>query len=510
MKWVNAWLLGLVIGLGLVVRVVDFGEIPTSLNRDELALGYNAFSLSVEGVDEWGVRWPLVFKSFGDYKLPGYIYLLIPLIKFLGPNGWVVRLPSLIAGIANVYLVFVISKELFPKRKWVPILASLNMALMPWAIFYSRVAFEAHVGLALTLLYLYMLLVGRKKSVKLWWSVPVLMVAVLTYNAPLLLAPFILGSFLVMFRADLFKKNSIKQMASFALVSLSIIGLASWLMVSVNRAKTGITIFTDPTITSEYRVNRANLSERLPLVGKIFGNRVVYFGGEIFDRYVLSFLPDFLVYSGGQHPWHTLPGWSHLTMVQYGLFIGGLMVILVDKKKTNLKWWLVGLLFLSLGPAVITVDAPHATRSLLFLALTSIFGAYFLDKLIDKKRFFYVLIFLLTINSSLFIKDYYLNFAAVQSASWKQGLKNVVISLPDDNREVFITDYRSSPYIYVLFYKKILPSELMADVAYYPVDNAGLVHVERFGKYNFVENSNDAMSGILIDKSQNGQMEVVE
>ena len=55
--------------LGGVLRLMKFPAVPGGLNRDEAALGYNAFSLLETGKDEWGKQWPIVFRSFGDYKL---------------------------------------------------------------------------------------------------------------------------------------------------------------------------------------------------------------------------------------------------------------------------------------------------------------------------------------------------------------------------------------------------------------------------------------------------------
>ncbi|PJC80059.1 hypothetical protein CO009_02840, partial [Candidatus Shapirobacteria bacterium CG_4_8_14_3_um_filter_35_11] len=59
----------LIILLAVALRFWNINSLP-SLNPDEAALGYNAYSLLLTGKDEHGQAWPIHFKSFGDYK-PG-------------------------------------------------------------------------------------------------------------------------------------------------------------------------------------------------------------------------------------------------------------------------------------------------------------------------------------------------------------------------------------------------------------------------------------------------------
>lgn len=61
--------------LAFLLRFVGLEKLSPPLNRDEAALGYNAYSLLQTGKDEHGISWPLAFESIGDYKMPGYIYL---------------------------------------------------------------------------------------------------------------------------------------------------------------------------------------------------------------------------------------------------------------------------------------------------------------------------------------------------------------------------------------------------------------------------------------------------
>ena len=106
MKKVQLSIFVLVLFLAALLRFYNFTSNPPALYWDDVSIGYNAYSIVQTGKDEWGVSYPAVFKSFGDYKLPLYVYLASITVKIFGPNEVGVRLPSLLAGIATVALTY--------------------------------------------------------------------------------------------------------------------------------------------------------------------------------------------------------------------------------------------------------------------------------------------------------------------------------------------------------------------------------------------------------------------
>ena len=98
-----------VLVLASFLRLFCLGGYP-SLNADEAAIGYNAWSLIQTGKDEHGNSWPIHFKSFGDFKPGGYFYIVLPFVKLLGLNEWAVRLPSALMATATIYLVYLLAK----------------------------------------------------------------------------------------------------------------------------------------------------------------------------------------------------------------------------------------------------------------------------------------------------------------------------------------------------------------------------------------------------------------
>src|SRR3990167_3849031 len=95
-----------IIIIAAVLRFWDLGVVPASPDWDEVALGYNAYSIMQTGRDEYGEFLPIVLRSFDDYKPALYTYLSIPTISILGMNVVAVRLPSAIFGVLMVLGVF--------------------------------------------------------------------------------------------------------------------------------------------------------------------------------------------------------------------------------------------------------------------------------------------------------------------------------------------------------------------------------------------------------------------
>ena len=166
-------ILGLILFTAAILRLWDFGKVPISPDWDEVALGYNAYSLLHTGRDEYGKFLPIVLRSFDDYKPALYAYFSIPAVALFGLNTFAVRLPSAVFGVLAVIATYFLVKELFktnpiseilnPKQiqntkykilntEMIALLSAFLLAISPWHIQFSRVAFEANVGVALNVL----------------------------------------------------------------------------------------------------------------------------------------------------------------------------------------------------------------------------------------------------------------------------------------------------------------------------------------------------------------------
>jgi 4-amino-4-deoxy-L-arabinose transferase-like glycosyltransferase len=487
----------LILVIGFLLRFWQVGSLPTILNRDEAALAYNALLLKESGKDEWGKSWPLALESFGDYKLPGYPMLLVGTFSLFGYSDCVVRLPSVIAGTFLIWLAYLFIKKVWQQDDTVALFAAAAVALQPVFLFYSRMAWEANVGLAFLLGSL--ILLFKKTDVKKQFitdlaAVVLMFLAVFTYNTPLLLLPFIIP--LVVW---------IRGLKSFKSWAPTVVGLGIVLLlggaslVSLSKQKSGITIFSDESYwkqSVDFRLQFSGVAQ------KILGNRVVFFGGVILKNYFATFLPYFLVIHGGSHPWHAVPGTGHLYWIVYIAAIVGILTALwklrhnLSSKKlsrSKIDLAMIYLLFISPLPAVITVDAPHATRSLLTFVIITFWTAKGLSFLLEKfsKNSRQILIAVLTIlfiESSMYVYKYFIQYPAQSAEILRAGFEQVMQQVEKDPSltKVAVIDEDGYQYISAAWYLKTSPQQFFATIDKHLPDRIGFRYGYKLEKYRFI------------------------
>jgi 4-amino-4-deoxy-L-arabinose transferase-like glycosyltransferase len=134
-------LLGAVLLVAVTLRVYRLSELPAGFYCDEAGLGYNACSILRSGRDETGTFLPLYVWSFNvSYKNPVFLYSSMIPIALLGPTDLAVRLTSALYGAGTVALAFFVGRALM--GPWAGLLAALFLAVCPWHLHFSRIAFE--------------------------------------------------------------------------------------------------------------------------------------------------------------------------------------------------------------------------------------------------------------------------------------------------------------------------------------------------------------------------------
>ncbi len=501
-------LLVIIVILGFALRVWQLGNIPSILNRDEAALAYNALLLQHTGKDEWGRSWPVVLQSFGDDKLIGYPLMLIPFFALFGYQDWVVKLPSVFAGTFLVLLTYVFIRRVLMFEKKFALVGALFIAIEPVFFFYSRIAFEANVALFFTVAGLFFLfsdpmrVFGFRLS---RFSCDVLAIlsfflAIFIYNTPLILLPFIAASLLFL--------REIKKWKKWLPVILGIIvvfGIGMFTLLSVSKQKSGITIFTDESTwkqSVDYRDQFHGITQ------KLLGNKAIFFGQIILQHYAVSFSPYFLVIVGGWHPWHKLPGFGHFGWTVYmlgwlGILLAVLSVLQTVRKKQKINTITTTLLFLlvcSLVPSVITVDSPHATRSLLFLFFWVLFAVIGLQQISEvrqlkkiQKYLLPALVFLAAFESIFYFDAYFKKYGQESWQILKGGYGPMIQSTERDagSYKAAVIDDGGFQYILTAWYLQMSPSEFFSTINRHLPDKIGLTYGYKVGRYRFVKSMND-------------------
>jgi len=180
--------------LAAVAYYVKVPNNPPGFYLDESSIAYNAYLISETGRDEHGVRFPLFFRAFGEYKNPAYIYLLAGLFKLTGPSIAVARLLSVTLGLAAAVILGLLAWRVTGKWEAWPLLTSTAL-LTPWLFELSRLSFEVALlplALVLFLLCLYQISLRERWS----WTNAACLAALLTlitysYSIGRLLAPLL-------------------------------------------------------------------------------------------------------------------------------------------------------------------------------------------------------------------------------------------------------------------------------------------------------------------------------
>ena len=144
-KSLEAKIFWIVLSLAFILRFYKLGEIPLSLDWDENSNAYNAYSIIKTARDEYGDFLPITNRSFEDYKPPAYMYMNIPTVAIFGLTPFAARLPSAIFGFLTVPVIYFLAKKLFNSQ--IALVSMFLLTISPWHLQFSRVGFEATVGL---------------------------------------------------------------------------------------------------------------------------------------------------------------------------------------------------------------------------------------------------------------------------------------------------------------------------------------------------------------------------
>lgn len=490
MKKQHLFLLAFLTLIGFLLRTWQLSTLPSILNRDEAALAYNAFLIEKTGQDEFGRNFPLTFESFGDYKLPGYIYTLSLIFKVFPTTDFYVRLPSAFAGALLIPIVFFLGKQLnLNKEK--SLIFALVVAINPVFWFYSRIAFEANVALTLFTLALAFFLQQKphfkSDAAGLFFTI----LAILFYNTPLLLLPFF--SLAIIVRRGIKKINLWLPLT----ISLAVIFIGFYLQLNnLTAQKKGITWFNDET-TWDQSVKHYNQFSGFSQ--KLLGNKFVFYGGKILTALSQSFTPQFLVTTGGTHPWHTMPNWGHLYWPTYIFGLVGIFY-LIKKIRTHAYFSNLILVIFSLIPSIITVDSPHATRSLIFFVLFGWLAVFTLEQTTGKIGKLITSGFVVSqiVFAFIYGYHYFVLFPKNQPLSLMNGFNTKIIEVESiaktKDEKVAIVDESGYQYILTAWYLKLEPNYFFESVIKQLPNKIGFKYGQQVGRYHFIAKSTDRVS----------------
>jgi 4-amino-4-deoxy-L-arabinose transferase-like glycosyltransferase len=147
-----------------VLHFWRIGSAPPGFFSDESAHAYNAYCIAKTGADEYGVSYPLFFRSFGEFKDPVMVYSLVPAMKVFGLQRWASRFPSGLYLIASS-VAFALLVQWYCRNNWLSLMSGFCFSVMPWVFTSTRWTMAyAPMLLGMTLGWLLTLLALEKQS----------------------------------------------------------------------------------------------------------------------------------------------------------------------------------------------------------------------------------------------------------------------------------------------------------------------------------------------------------
>lgn len=434
-----------IILLATVLRLYKITQNPPGLYIDEVAIGYNAYSILKTGRDEWGTRFPVLFRSFGDYKPPLYIYTVAVFEALLGPTDLAVRLPSALAGILTIVAVYFLtreltkvglgekeSRELSDKTKMIlPFSASLLLAISPWHLQFSRAGFEANLALFFVVLGAWLFLAAMRR--RPWLLLPSLLAfvaSVYSYQSERLFTPLFVAVLVLVFHKKLLAHK--KEVVVTGLLALLV--FLPYIPTFVSRD--GLARLQSESIVNE--------------------------SGNIWHKFQTNYLGnlsfDYLFFRGDQSGRHSVKKIGELYLWQLPIFLTGLYWLI--KKRSPASILIIAWLLFGALPPAITRVSPHALRgSLMVIPFHLIIAGGLAYCFARLPRWLGLLIIIVAVYALvLYIHIYNVHYPISYAADWAGGNEatvNYLHSISSNYDEIYVT--KELPPLYLLFYLRIDP-----------------------------------------------------
>jgi 4-amino-4-deoxy-L-arabinose transferase-like glycosyltransferase len=396
-------LLSAVILLGGILRFYNVSNNPPGLYLDEVSIGLNAYDILKTGKDQYGFSYPLTFKSFGDYKMPVYIYLVSLSMIFFGKTDLAVRFPSALAGTLTVLVVFLLIRELLKNDKQtkslanvVALVGSLVFAILPWHLQFSRGGFEVCVAVFFYGLGLFLGLRfwNTKKWLYLLGVVLCLCISEYTYQAYRVISPltFLLITMVLFFKDKKLFKNFLTAFFIFIVISFPLIAFSF-------------------TPQGQERLLGTSAFSR-----GIFSAGIIGFTKDIIiflNNYLSYFSLTFLFHLGDQINRHQVQDFGLLYFWQLPFLVAG-FYFLTKTKNTLLRFMTIFLLLIYPVAPAIALPSPQTLRSLLATIPLTILTALGIYQIYIQRNKLTKLLFVITTIFALVSFVYFLDYYFIQ------------------------------------------------------------------------------------------------
>ncbi len=491
LRWI---LLGAILVLAIILRFWQLGVVPVSPDWDEVALGYNAYSILHTARDEYGVYLPVVMRSFDDYKPALYSYIAIPSIAVFGLNVWSVRFPSAVFGVLTILALYFLVKELF-KKDSLALLSSFLLTLSPWHIQFSRIAFESNVGLGLNVFGALFFVRSFKKPWFLFPSIISFVASAYVYQSEKVFSPLLLFALVIIFRKELLKLPKRYLYATFLIgfiLSLPMMWFILTNKYALERAQ-GVSIFSGQNLLNQDAARLLTDQRNHDYLGLFIDNRRFVYAKEIVGNYMTHWDLNWL-FIAGDISRHHAPNMGLLYLWELPFVLVGIYFLIFGDYDKKTKWTIFAWYLLAPIAASVTTGVPHAVRTLNFLPMYQIFtaiGIFGIVSILKKRKLIFIggsilVIGIAFLNTAYYFDQYFVQQNYYNSADWQYGYAKAVayVKKHPEYKHVVVSNQPliDQSYMFFLFYLQYDPAIYQNETSHV---SGGFSENHQFGRYEF-------------------------
>ncbi|KKQ90143.1 MAG: hypothetical protein UT12_C0001G0011 [Candidatus Curtissbacteria bacterium GW2011_GWC2_38_9] len=358
----------------------------------------------------------LIFNySLGDFHPPLYHIILKSWILFFGSSEISVRIPSVILGVATVFVTYLIGKKLFENKT--ALIAATLMATSPLSIYYSQEARMYMLAAFFASLSVFFFISILKKDDFWLWFGFIISTALMLYSdyLPYLLIPIYFLYLLINKRKV--AKNTLKSfIPAFILISILI---TPWLIILPKQISVGLSAATASPAWAQV-VGAPSIQNLLITFVKFTIGRISYDNNLV---YALLFAPAafFIIFLFLLSLFRMSPLRFFLWFWFFGpVFLGFAIAYFIPVFAYFRFVFVIGAYYLIWASAINTINWTFLTRSLLFLALA------------------------VNLTSATF----YFLIPRFQRENWREATSYVIQNSSQKTISLFESDYPPGPFDY--------------------------------------------------------------
>lgn len=498
-KIVNLFFVVALTLLALFLHIYHLTSHPP-FDVDEYSIGYNAYSIAQTGMDEWGMKFPLFFRAFGDYKLPIDIYSVAILFKIFGAHDILLRLPAAFIGALYVPLTYFLLKLLVKKDKLVW-LGTILSVFSPFNVFFSRIISGSITQSFLTFasLVAFAYFLTSKKYIFFLLSLVSITFSLYAYPSAWIVAPILV----ITYMAILFYQKQYKFLIYFGVFFVFLIPIMWQFYLGGSEIRLAQNTFMGSGRGPVIAINDFRQHTQNDLLSKVFHNKITYYSYTFALNYLKHFDPQFLIFPNEnriiQHSLYPLLFTALLPFYYLGIFF------LFKNYKNPLYLTLLVWILISPLPSAITEGAVNTKRYLSFLGsevIISMIGLYS-TKIFQSKKIYSGIVILLFIQVVQLIYFFFIQYPpdAVNYTHFKGNILANMVKNNYNSTDLFVytPDSLGEPQIFPLFASRYPPTTYIKEKKF---TYTGWYYIKPFDKFYYSENINDIRNMVLKNKDK--------